>query len=315
MPANPAQTHVIRTKLRGRAADHAIADLAERQHGIVARRQLVGQGVSERAIAQRLADRQLRLVRRGVYATGHAGLTRDAWAMAAVLFAGPGALLSHRSAAALWGMAKTPPSRAEVTVPRERRQCRAVRFHYGLIAPDEITTHRGIPVTGVARTQFDLAAIQSPARVAAAMAEAEVLRLTDTLSIHDLLERYPGRRGSAAVRAILREIRAATGRTRSELELAFLEFLDRVGLSRPEMNVWLRVGNEWIEADCVWREQRVIAELDSQAVHLTPEAFERDRARDRRLAVHERRPIRVTWRHVHQEPRALESDLRTLLAA
>jgi predicted transcriptional regulator of viral defense system len=84
-----------------------------------------------------------------VYATGHAGLTRDAWAMAAVLFAGPGALLSHRSAAALWGMAKTPPSRAEVTVPRERRQCCAVRFHYGLIAPDEITTHRGIPVTGV----------------------------------------------------------------------------------------------------------------------------------------------------------------------
>jgi very-short-patch-repair endonuclease len=63
----------------------------------------------------------------------------------------------------------------------------------------------------------------------------------------------------------------------------------------------------------MWRAQKVIAELDSHSAHGTPTAFETDRARDRRLAAHEWRPIRITWRHIHHEPRELESDLRTLL--
>jgi very-short-patch-repair endonuclease len=79
--------------------------------------------------------------------------------------------------------------------------------------------------------------------------------------------------------------------------------------------VWLRIGADWIEADCVWRAQKVIAELDSRGVHDTPHAFESDRSRDRRLAARGWHPIRVTWRHIHHEPHELESDLRMLLAA
>src|SRR4051794_3585017 len=312
MVTHPAEMGAIGTKLRGGPAARAIAELAESQHGLVARRQLVELGVSNRAIGRRVADRELRRIHRGVYATGHAALSADAWAMAAVLLAGDEAVLSHASAGHRWAMLRSGPSRHEVTVPRERRQCRALRYHYAAIAADEVTALRGIPITGVSRTIFDFAATATPQRVAAAMREAEVLRLTDCLSVRDLLARYPHRAGTRVLRAVFGE---PLLRTRSELELAFLEFLVRIGLPLPETNVWIEIGGEWIEADCVWRAQRVMAELDGRAVHLTPHAFEADRARDRRLAAHGWRPIRVTWRHVTYERNELEEDLRALLAA
>src|SRR4051794_35201475 len=312
MVTHPAEMGAIGTKLRGGPAARAIAELAESQHGLVARRQLVELGVSNRAIGRRVADRELRRIHRGVYATGHAALSADAWAMAAVLLAGDEAVLSHASAGHRWAMLRSGPSRHEVTVPRERRQCRALRYHYASIAADEVTTLRGIPITGVSRTIFDLAATATPQRVAAAMKEAEVLRLTDCLSVRDLLARYPGRAGSKVLRAVLGE---PLRRTRSEFELAFLEFLAAARLPLPETNVWLQIGADWIEADCVWRAQRVIAELDGRGVHNTGAAFEADRARDRRLAARGGHPIRITWRAVHNEARELEAALRLLLAA
>lgn len=311
MATHPALTRVVHGKLRGAAADAVIAELAGRQHGVLARAQLVAAAVSSEAIDYRLEAGRLRRVHRGVYTAGHAALSADAWAMAGVLFAGDEGVLGHRSAGNRWGMLRSGPSRVEVIVPRERRQHRAARFHYGRIEPDEVTTLRGIPITGVSRTIFDLAATTSPQRVAAAIKEAEVLRLTDSLSLPELLDRYPGRAGTALLRSLLAE---RLPRTRGELELVFLEFLHRARLPRPETNVSLQVGDEWIEADCVWREQRVIAELDGRSVHDTPMAFEKDRARDRRLAARGWRPIRVTWRAIHDSPLELESDLRALLA-
>jgi hypothetical protein len=309
MPTHPAEMGAIGAKLRGASAAWAIADLAERQHGLVARRQLVDLGISQRAIGRRIADRELRRVHRGVYTTGHAALSADARAMAGVLLGGDRATLCIRSAGQSWGMLRSAPTRIDVWVPAERRPARAVRFHYGRIEPDEITTLRGIPITGVSRTIFDLARTESPQRVAAAMKQAEVLRLTDDLSLPMLLERYPRRAGAALLRSL---VGATLPLTRSELELAFLA---RVGLPLPETNVWLRIGDRWIEADCVWREQKVIAELDGHSAHGTRTAFETDRVRDRRLSVRGWRPIRITWRAIHDEPCELEQDLRVLLAA
>jgi hypothetical protein len=301
--------------MQGGGVDGAIAALAERQHGVVGRAQLLGLGVTERSIDGRLARRRLRRVHRGVYAEGHAQLGADARAMAAVLLAGPWAVLSHRSAAALWGMLRSWPKRADVWVPRERRPSEVLSYHCAAIERDELTMLRGIPITSVTRTIFDLAAVQTPQRVAAAMKEAEVQRLTDPLSLDDLLARYPRRRGAGVIRALLDAIEPGSGHTRSELELAFIEFLVAVGLPLPETNVWLKVGNRWIEADCVWRRQKVIAELDGRAYHQTTVAFDADRSRDRALHAARWRPIRITWRHVHDEPDELESDLRVLLAA
>src|SRR4051812_38808975 len=129
MATNPALLGAIRPQLRGGEADAAIAALAERQHDVVAREQLLALGLGRDAIEHRLAARRLRRLHRGVYTTSHAELSADAWAMAAVLFAGSGAVLSHRSAAYCWRMTRVAPTRAEVTVPRERRQARAVRCH------------------------------------------------------------------------------------------------------------------------------------------------------------------------------------------
>lgn len=311
---HPALLPAIPAILRGGAADLAIAEVASRQHDVVARVQLLALGLSRHAIQHRVEHRRLRRVHRGVYTVRQGPLGREGWWMAAVLLGGAGAVLCHRSGAALWRVLRSGLRRTEVTVPTERRQCGAVHFHYGRIASDEVTVLDGIPVTSLSRTLFDLASVLSPARLEAAINEADALRLSDPLSLSDLVERYPHRRGAGIVRRILGEARIGASRTRSELEIAFLEFLDRRRLPRPQMNVWLAVGDHRFEVDCLWAEQQVIAELDSHAFHMTPGAFEADRARDRALAASEWRPIRITWRHV-QEATGLERDLRTLLLA
>jgi very-short-patch-repair endonuclease len=299
--------------LRGPAADRAIAALAERQDDVVARRQLIALRISSDAIDLRLAAGRLRRVFRGVYAVGRTQLTNDGWSMAAVLLVGEGAALSHRTAAAHVGILRWRPARADITVSYERRPLKPVRLHYGAIEDDEITTVRGIACTGLSRTLFDLAGIVRPTLVAATMKEADVLRLTDKLSLPVLLARYPRKPGVRVVRQLLADYATGLNRTRSDLEIAFLEFLRERRLPLPETNVWLEVNRRWIEADCVWREQKLIAELDGREAHMTTHAFEDDRGRDRAVLVSEWRSFRVTWRMVHQDAAGLEADIRILL--
>jgi very-short-patch-repair endonuclease len=128
------------------------------------------------------------------------------------------------------------------------------------------------------------------------------------------VERYPGRRGTAVLKEIIgREARAA-GVTRSELEDRFLRFLADRELPAPRTNVRLQVGEDWIEADCVWSDERVAVELDSWAHHASMAAFRRDRARDRRLKVAGWEPIRVTSWDIEEDPERLEADLTGLFA-
>jgi hypothetical protein len=233
--------------------------------------------------------------------------------MAAVLACGPSALLSHRSAAWVWGLGASDAAWFDITLPRRLERRRPIRSHRSRVPPDERTVHEGIPVTTVPRTLLDLAAVLQPHQLERAMEQAEVLRLTGPLSLPDLLTRYPGRRGTAALRRLVDEGRLGARVTRSELEERFLAFVAATGLPRPEANCHLHVDGEWIEVDCLWRAQRVVLELDSRMVHGTAAAFERDRARDRRLQVAGWRPARVTWRQLVRAPRALERDLRALL--
>jgi very-short-patch-repair endonuclease len=171
----------------------------------------------------------------------------------------------------------------------------------------------GIPVTSPPRTLLDLAAVLDPRQVGRAVHEAEVLRLTDPLTLDDLVARYPRRRGIATIKAVLAAGRFGATVTRSELEERFLAFLEANHLPSPEVNVGVKSAERWVEADCVWRAQRLIVELDGRVVHATTQAFERDRARDRGLQVAGWRVVRVTWRHLHDDPAALAADLRGLL--
>jgi hypothetical protein len=232
--------------------------------------------------------------------------------MAGVLAGGRCGGLSHTSAAAQWGIRPSQARVVVVTTARQRSRP-GLRFHCSLLPTDEVTVRDGIFVTTVPRTLFDLAGVVPLHQLRRAVNEAEIRRLWDPLSLDDLLERHRRRPGAAAVRAVLATPGASI--TRSELEDLFIDFVDRVGLPRPATNVPLQLPGFWIEPDCMWREQRLIVELDGRATHATRSAFESDRARDRRLVAAGWRVVRVTWRQLHDEPEALTRDLRASLAA
>ena len=202
-----------------------------------------------------------------------------------------------------------------MTTPRKSRSRGGIHRHFAVLPADEVTSERGIPVTTVPRTLFDLAAVSSADVVEHALRESEYLRLHDRLSLPDLLARYPRRRGAPTVRECLRRRRELpAGRARSWLELEFLPFLRRNGLPRPRLNVWLQVGGRSIQVDCLWP-GRVVVELDGFAGHGTRVAFREDRARDRRLRVAGYGVIRIAPEQLEDEPEAIAADLRALLDA
>lgn len=233
--------------------------------------------------------------------------------MAAVLSAGPDAVLSHRAAAALWGLLPPSSIAIDVTRPREFRSRSGVRARCSAIRPDEVALVDGIPVTSIPRTLLDLASVLSRHQLETAFNEVEVRGLTDKLSVIDLLERYPGRRGSAVVRSILADEKKARGVTKKELERRFSAALAGTDLPRPERNVDLAVAGRFYEVDCLWREQRLIVELDGRATHGTARAFEGDREKDRLLQVDGWQVVRITWRQLRDDAPAVMADLRRLL--
>jgi predicted transcriptional regulator of viral defense system len=292
--------------------DDVIGRLAGRQHGTVARFQLLALGVDRYAIQRRLDAGRLHLLHAGVYSVGHDALTRHGRWMAAVLAGGPDAVLSHRSAASLWRIRDSSGHAIDVTVAGRRRR-KGIAFHRSHLPPDERTIAHGIPVTTAARTLLDLGTVLDRRGVERALNQAEVLRLTDITSLPELLDRYPRRRGSSNLRALVRDQLVSTQVIREELELRFLEFVKRVGLPPPETNALVEARGRRFEVDCLWRVERVIVELDGRSTHGTDAAFEIDRERDRFLQTARWKPSRVTWRHLHRKPAALERDLRLLL--
>jgi very-short-patch-repair endonuclease len=266
--------------------DVAIALTAARQHGLVTTRQLHAAGLLPSGITGRVASGRLHRIHRGVYAVGHSALTPEARWMGAVLACGDGAVLSHRSAAALWGIAR-PTSAIEVTVDgyhgRERRQGIVVH-RSATLQPCDCTVHRKIPVTTAARTLEDLRRVMTPGKFAAALREAEFLRLP----IGDVF---------------------AVDHTRSELESRLLALCRRRRLQPPEVNVPV---DRWV-VDFLWREARLIVEVDGWRSHRTRSAFEQDRARDSALKVLGYDVLRFTWRQIESDPVRVADTVRALL--
>jgi len=291
--------------------EEAIAALAARQYGVVSHTQLVGLGVGAGAVKHRVRLGRLQALHRGVYAVGHVALRHEAWWMAAVLAAGPEAVLSHRSAAELWRMRNGSRARIEVTVPRRRRSTARREVHVVEMHPDEVTVERGIPVTTPARTLLDLAAVVSADHLQAAFDEAECRRLGSPTSLDALLGRYQGRRGTRVLHGVLDDHRRnGETVTRSLLERRFLALIDAHRLPRPMIN---RTGPEG-ELDARWPDQRLVVECDGFAAHGTRAAFERDRARDRELIVAGWRVIRITWRQLTDDADVIVRQIARLLA-
>jgi very-short-patch-repair endonuclease len=185
--------------------------------------------------------------------------------MAAVLACGPDAVLSHRSAAALWRIVPRWQTPTEVTAPT-KHQLNGIHIHR---SPNvDATTHYGIRVTTPARTLVDLADVLTPKQLTRAVNEAQVQRLITPQELTTLPTRYPGRRTA--------QLTPHRGATRSHLEDDFVRFLKRHQLPLPEFNQVI-AGHE---VDAVYRAQHLVIELDSRQFHTTPTAFEQDRDRD-----------------------------------
>jgi very-short-patch-repair endonuclease len=284
---------------------------------VVGRRQLLYQGWSKEEIDWRIRTGRLHRVHAGVYSRGPSQLlSRHGRWMAAVLASGPDALLSHRSAAALWLIRPGSRSCTDVTVPHRSRSSRAIHRHFSKVAPEERTVEDGIPATSVHRTIFDLAATADLDTVVAMIKEAEHRNRYDRLSLPDLLERHPGRRGSREVKLALRRItEEPSGRTRSRLEQRFAPFLRHHHLPLPRFNDWIMLGAKRYQVDCYWPMVRLIVELDGWRGHGTRSAFQVDRARDRVLKVAGFTVVHVTWNQLEVEPELIATDLRALLGS
>lgn len=188
-----------------------------------------------------------------------------------------------------------------------------MKSHCGVLRADEVTRVDGMPVTSPPRTVLDIATSSTMGELERALNEMEVRGITDELSIPDLLQRYPRKRGSAKLQALLADEAAVRGITRKRLEERFAAVLEGSDLPRPRRNADLAVRGHIFEADCLWAEQRVIVELDGRAAHGTRRAFERDRERDRLLQVDGWRVVRITWRQLRDDAPAVLADLSTLL--
>ena len=291
-----------------------IAQLAECQHGVVARRQLLAFGLGPSAVDARMRRGWLHPVHRGIYAVGHRRLSaRGRW-LAAVLACGDGAVLSHVSAAALWDLRGSNASAVHVTVPsgagRAGRPGIAVHRSRGL-ADDEATVHEAIPLATVARTLLDIAGMLAPGPLERAVERSVLLRLFDLSAVNAILARRPNRKGARTLSVIVANLHDDPQVTRSALEDLFLDLCAARRVPRPEVNQHV---HEFV-VDFLWRRQKLIVEADGRRTHNTPTAFERDRARDAALTVAGYRVVRFTYRQIVNEPEQVARTVLALLAA
>jgi hypothetical protein len=269
---------------------------------------LLDLGLGPHGIAERIGTERLHRIHRGVYAVGPARLRTEGCWLAGVLACGPGAVLSHRSAAALWEIRPSAAAAIDVTVPARSGRARrpGIRVHRSRRLPaEETAVVDGIPVTTVARTLLDLADVLPTQPLKRAIDESEYRGLFDLTSLRAVVEGNPGRRG-ATVLALARE---PPQRTRSELEVDFLAFCRSHGIPQPVVGATIA----GYEVDFSWPEALLVVETDGAAAHRTRSAFESDRTRDRRTLRAGYDTVRLTSRALAEEGHEVARDLRELL--
>jgi hypothetical protein len=297
-------------RVNGQRVHGPLADLARRQHGVVSLAQLTSElGYSRSAVVRAAAAGRLHRLYRGVYAVGHTSLSLHGQCLAAVFACGPEALLSHHSAAWLWGLASWSPIPISVTVPGSRRARSSIRLRRarGLVAVDRDEID-GIPVTAAPRTALDLAATLRSRQLLRLLERAEELRLFDLRHFEDLLARTHGHPGAGGLRRALDSYRPPPF-TRSGMERRFLELAAAGGLPQP-ITGFVEIG---YELDVYWPEQRFAVELDVYETHGSRQAFERDRRRQEDLKLAEIEMVRITGLRLDREPRQVIQRIARLL--
>ncbi|MBS1868748.1 MAG: type IV toxin-antitoxin system AbiEi family antitoxin domain-containing protein [Actinobacteria bacterium] len=270
--------------MRGKRCSDPIGALAERQHGIVTRRQLVALGVDGSAIDRRTARGLLIPLHRGVFAVGHRHVTLEGRWLAAVLAAGDGAVLSHRDAAALHGMRKPPESRkvSVTTASAAKGTQRLWVYARRALHEEDVASVRGIPATSPARTLVDLAPMLTAGQLQATLGEADRRGLLEPAAVYRALRRTKGRHGPGHRRltaALDAHRRRGITLLRSELEERFLDLTIDAGLPQPRLNAHAA----GFEVDALWPTARLVVELDGWAHHKERQAAAWDREKSNRL--------------------------------
>lgn len=289
------------------ALDGRIGRLATVQGGVVSREQAMALGATSRAIrVRREAGRWVDL-HGGVYAVGHEAVSLRGRAIAALLYGPPGAVLSHQSAAALWGLRDDPLSVPHVSCERATSRATLCLHRAKLPAP-HIHRRDGLPMTTPARTAFDLCEVLPYAEAARAVREARVAGLLRPSQLETLAASMPGRRAIPVARRILDG--PAGEPTRSQTERLLLRHLAQAGIARPEVNAPV----DRFLGDFVWRRQRLIVETDGWDTHRDRHSFEADRQRDAELGAAGWHVQRFTRLQVRDAPLRVVGTIATLLA-
>src|SRR4051794_27635405 len=250
--------------------------LARRQHGLVARRQLLALGFGSDAVDHRIRSGRLSRVARGVYAVGMpAGTPHQRW-MTAVLACGEGSALSHRSAAALWEIGSERGTEVEVSMRRSSESRReGIRAYPRPSLPERaLPFHERVPTTAPARTLVDLATVVSPVALERAVNEADKRNLIDPEELRARLVDFTGEQGVRALRTLLD--RHTFCLSDSDLEIFFRPIAAAAELPQPLSK---QVVNGF-EVDFHWPELGLVVETDGLRYHRTPSAQARDRLRD-----------------------------------
>ncbi|MGH2938047.1 MAG: type IV toxin-antitoxin system AbiEi family antitoxin domain-containing protein [Solirubrobacterales bacterium] len=286
-----------------------MSELATRQYGVVATRQLDDLGYGRNSVAKAAKAGRLHRVHRGVYVVGYRRLSWRGRCMAAVLASSP-SVASHLSAGWLWGLLRYRPETLHVTSPSARRAKRSFVVHQADLPEADRAIYEGIPVTSVARTVLDLAVDRSARDIRRQMQRGEDFKVFDLREMRSLLARSNGHRGKAKVEASLDGFRPDHVFTRSGLERRFLEVVREAGLPEPAMNLFV----EGFEIDAWWADHRFGVELDVYETHGSRLSFEEDRERDDKLLLAGIETTRVTGPRLDREPGAVVVSVRRHLA-
>jgi very-short-patch-repair endonuclease len=304
-----ALRHFVRARGGGQ---RAVAWLAGRQLSVVTTQQLHGAGITRDAIAHRLMTGSLHRRYRGVYLVGSPIAPPGGAELAAVFACGDDAFISHRSAAVLWGFVPARAGAIDVTVfGRNRRQRHGINLHrVEHLDRRDRRTCNGIAVTSPARTLIDFAADSEGDELEAALSEARALNLVDNGDIEAALDRAGNRNGVARMRRLLR-IEDDHGFTRSKAERLMRRLLRGADLPQPQCNV--RIHGQ--RPDFLWRDQRLVVQVDGYQFHGHRSAFERDRRKDQVLITAGYRVVRVTWLQMQHEPLRVVAVIAAALTA
>jgi Protein of unknown function (DUF559) len=272
--------------------------LADRQWGRISAAQFAAIGIDRRVVARWTDRGYLHVVHPRVYALGHRAPSIEADLTAAVLYAGPGAMLSHATALAWRGLLDRQPRTIEVSTPRRCRSLRGINVH-GRRSCERLW-HRGLPTTTLDQALLDYAAVAPLERVRHALANADYHHVLDIPALQVIAGN-----GGAKLRKALTRHEPKLAYTRSPLERLFLPLCERAGIPLPEVNVWI----EGVLVDAVWRERKLVVELDGRDNHSSWAQIQTDRSKELILRAAGFTVVRYGTRQLEEEPALVEADL------